>query len=182
MKLDNTLCFVGANSSLEEVQSPRMLMGGPKSNVPFGVGKRTFIKLFAFAFISAFYAVSLLEFRPVLISFSVQPACGTIITGNTSLILQFNKNTITYKYSASILRHHAFWPLYLLCTLLIVPRNWKSVSSFVGDQIKAKEDHLMPLYIFMQFYGSAKFTHYSTADCKRMAATISSCLLGFGIH
>ena len=45
--------------------------GGPKSNIPFGVGKRTFIKLFAFAFISAFYAVSLLEFRPVLISFSV---------------------------------------------------------------------------------------------------------------
>ena len=54
-----------------------MLMGGPKSNVPFGVGKRTFIKLFA--------------------SF----------------------------------------------------RNWKSVSSFVGSQIKAKEDHLMRLYIFM---------------------------------
>ena len=31
--------------------------------------------------------------------------------GNISLILQFNNNTITYKYSAKLLRHHAFWPL-----------------------------------------------------------------------
>ena len=44
-------------------------MEDPKSNVPFDVGKRTFIKLFAFAFISAIYATSLLEFRPALISF-----------------------------------------------------------------------------------------------------------------
>ena len=42
-----------------------------KINVPFDVGKRTFITLFAFAFILAFYAVSLLEFRPALISFRV---------------------------------------------------------------------------------------------------------------
>ena len=53
------------------VSSPCTLMEDPKSNVPFDVGKRTFIKLFAFAFILAFYAVSLLEFRPALISFRV---------------------------------------------------------------------------------------------------------------
>ena len=70
------------------------------SNVPFDVGKRTFIKLFAFAFISAIFAISLLEFRPALISFRVQPTCAPFIAGNTSLTLQFNKNTVTYKYSA----------------------------------------------------------------------------------
>ena len=79
MNLVNTLCFVGANSSWEEVWFPCTLMEDPKSNVPFDVGKRTFvpfdvgkrtfIKLFAFAFISAIYATSLLEFRPALISF-----------------------------------------------------------------------------------------------------------------
>ena len=46
-------------------------MEDPKSNVPSDVGKKTFIKLFAFAFILAFYAVSLLEFRPALIFFRV---------------------------------------------------------------------------------------------------------------
>ena len=69
MNLVNTLCFVEANSSWEEVLFPCTLMEDPKSNVPFDVGKRTFIKLFAFAFISAIYAISLLEFRPALISF-----------------------------------------------------------------------------------------------------------------
>ena len=72
-----------------------------------------------------------------------------LITGNISLILQLNKNTIIYKYSAEILRHHAFWPLYLLCSLLTVPHNRQSVTSFMGNQIKTKEDHLMRLYIFM---------------------------------
>ena len=41
-----------------------------------------------------------------------------------------------------------FWPLYPLCTLLKVPRNWKSVASFVGNQIKAKEDHLLHFCFF----------------------------------
>ena len=63
--------FIGTNYRSEEVSSPCTLMEDPKSNVPFNVGKRTFIKLFAFAFILAFYAVSLLEFRPALISFRV---------------------------------------------------------------------------------------------------------------
>ena len=80
------------------------------------------------------------------------------IPGNISLILKFNANTVTYKYSAYLLRHHAFWPLYLLCTLSTAPRNWKSVSSFVGHQIKAKENNLMHLYIFILFPGSAKFS------------------------
>ena len=39
--------------------------------------------------------------------------------------------------------------LCILRSLLTVPRNWKRVASFVGDQIKEKEDHLMPLYIFI---------------------------------
>ena len=67
MNLNNTLCFFGANSSWEELQSACTLMKGTKGDVPFDVGKRTFIKLFAFAFISAFYALSLLEFRPALV-------------------------------------------------------------------------------------------------------------------
>ena len=115
MNLVNTLCFVGANSSWEEVQSSCTLMEDPKRNVPFNVGKITFIKLFAFAFILAIFAISLLEFRPALISFRVQPTCAPFITGKTSLTLQFNKNTITYKYSAKILRHH-----YLSSCLLLL--------------------------------------------------------------
>ena len=63
-----------------------------------------------------------------------------------------------------------------------MPQNWKSVASFVGNQIKAKEDHLMRLYISMQFSGSAKFTHYLTANRKRKVASISSHFLGFGTH
>ena len=65
---------------------------------------------------------------------------------------------------------------------LTVPRNWKSVASFVGSQIKVKEDHLMRLYIVIQFSGSAKFTHYLTANGKRKVASISSYFLGFCIH
>ena len=61
------------------------------------------------------------------------------ITSNILLIVQFNNNTITYKYGTKLLRHHAFWPLYLLCTLLTVPRNWKSVASLVGNQIKRRK-------------------------------------------
>ena len=49
-----------------------------------------------------------------------------------------------------------------------------NVASFVGNQIKAKEDHLMRLYIFMQFSGRVKFTHYLTADCKRKVTALSS--------
>ena len=75
-------------------------MEDPESNVPFDVGKRTFIKLFAFAFVSAFCAVSLLEFRPALISFRVLSTCAPFISGDISLVLQFDENTISYKYIA----------------------------------------------------------------------------------
>ena len=57
----------------------------------------------AFAFISAFYAASLLEFRPALMSFRVSPTCALFIAGNKSLILQFNKNTITYMATVSFM-------------------------------------------------------------------------------
>ena len=48
-----------------------------------------------------------------------------LMTGNIPLILKFNKYTITYKNSALILRHYAFWLLYLLRSWLTVPRNRK---------------------------------------------------------
>ena len=53
-----------------------------------------------------------------------------------------------------------------------MPRNWKSVALLVGNQIKAKEDHLMRIYFDVVFSGSAKFTHYTTANCKRKVTDI----------
>ena len=165
MNLVNTLCFVGANSSWEEVQSPCTLMEDPKSNVSLMQGRE---HLSSCLLLLSFRRSMQYPYRTFdLQYFRVQPTCAPFISSNTSLILQFNKNTITHKYSAKIHRHHAFWPLYLLCTLLTVTRNWKSVALFMSDQIKAKEDHLMRLNIFLQFSGSAKFTHYTTAICKR---------------
>ena len=152
MNLVNTLCFVGANSSWEEVQSPCTLMEDPKNNVSLMQGRE---HLSSCLLLLSFRRSMQYPYRTFdLQYFRVQPTCAPFISSNTSLILQFNKNTITHKYSAK-------------CTLLTVTRNWKSVALFMGDQIKAKEDHLMRLNIFLQFSGSAKFTHYTTAIYKR---------------
>ena len=117
--------------------------GRPESsNCSFDVGKRTSYKAISFCF--HFNGLCSIPTR-ISTCINILQSIATLRTIYHWQYITNVNNTITYKYSAYLLRHHAFWPLYLLCTLLTVPRNWKSVASFVSHQIKAKEDHLMRL-------------------------------------
>ena len=72
-----------------------------------------------------------------------------LMTGNIPPILKFNKYTITYKNSAFNSQTLCFLATVSSAFVVDSTSQQESVASFVGNQIKAKEDHLMRLYIFM---------------------------------
>ena len=72
-----------------------------------------------------------------------------LMTGNIPPILKFNKYTITYKDSAFNSQTLCFLATVSSAFVVDSTSQQESVASFVGNQIKAKEDHLMRLYIFM---------------------------------